>query len=223
MGYSGANGVYCLAKGFQHKHSYTGHRGTVYTADTNKDNIDDFKSLLAAEELLDYVHVVHGTIDEHLALYQGHIDMLAEDMDGSTRLETIDKALAANAPWVYVSENTLGVGANHAIKYDYGRMMKRHAALYNVDSNLNEVNGRAFSVFVRPELYKSLRSRYGTTPCPPNIPATDAKKIALNYRGWAARTHRLAKMHGYSVRCIWDIVTCDLGTLCDTSCNRTCS
>lgn len=221
MGYAGPNGVYCIAKGLEHKHRRTGVRGRVITADVNEENIARFRRLLRTEGLDGYVQVLQTPVGPRTLLHKGSVDMLAEDMDGSTPLETIDNALRFNAPRVYVSENTRGVGGNHAFKGDYARAQGvQNTVLINADSLLHGVVGRAFSVYVNPRLYAEIRKYYGDHKgCSSTFTPTDLEKLTLNYVGWGHTTSTLAERYRLSLRCVWDIVTCHQHTLCDADCN----
>lgn len=220
MGYAGANGVYCIARGLERKHKSTGVRGRVITADNNLGNIAKFRSLLRMEGLDGYVHVRHRSVGSTDLLYKGQIDLFVEDMDGSTPLETIDNVLRFDSPRVYMSENTRGIGANHATKADYARAGQGNAVVLNVDSGLYGVKGRAFSLFVNPHTYASIRRGYGDLGCTGQLSQSDQTEMIQDYVGWGWKTDRLSKRFNVTSRCVWDLVTCHLGTLCPDWCKH---
>ena len=55
LGFPGANGVYCLAKGFQHKYQETGILGQVVTAEIDDKRRNRFLRFLEKENLAQFV------------------------------------------------------------------------------------------------------------------------------------------------------------------------
>ena len=233
MGYPGANGVYCLAKGLQHKHQRTGVKGTIITADVNAKSVHRFQRLLRNEHLLQYVDVRHQDVNINSPIYRGKVDMFAEDMDGSTPLEMLDFVLQTCRPKVYVGENTRGIGANHAFKRDYGAEINTdHVAVRQADSLLDGVKGRGFSVYTRPYdmLFADIRSRHrqkdaasGLAGCLRPLTASEQHKLVDSYIGWGHETTSLAKHWNCSRESVWDLVTCASRTLCGSGCRERCS
>ena len=233
MGYPGANGVYCLAKGLERKFKRTGVKGTVITADTNGASVREFQALLRKEGLLQFVDVRHAPMDLTHPLYSGKVDLFAEDMDGATALEALDFVLKTCRPEVYHGENTKGIGSNHAFKADYGAEIGAdHVVEHQSDSKLDDMAGRGFSVFVKPYdmLFADIRARHrakdlaaahgtGTHQgCSKPLTEEQRLKLVTDYTGWGVATAKLAKEWKCTREHIWNIVTCQQRTLCAPSC-----
>lgn len=208
-GYPGPNGVFSVALGLRDKYIRTGVRGWVATAEYDDKAANESLAYLRLYGLERYVRMYRQPVPP--AVPVGPIDMLAEDMDGGTPLEVIDAALEKHKPWIMVSDETHGIGGNHAFKRDYQHMMpRRDIVVKNRPSEFSGITGRAFSVYTHPRQYRHIGTEYRAAhdkrPCP--------KIDAGGYIGWGVTTQKLARKHNTTEWCAWHAVTCAAHTLC---------
>ena len=167
MGFPGANGVYCLLKGLEHKFKKTGVKGKVITTEVNPEQYNAFLAFLKTEKLEEFIEIQNSMVQiDSPPLCDGKIDLFAEDADGGTPFAVHDNLFNKCDPTYYISENTGGIGANHAYKHDYqDTIPEDHIIIKDKESMMYDgecgrgcggVAGRKFSMYARPMAYSKI-------------------------------------------------------------------
>lgn len=199
--YSGA-AVYCIARGLAHKHRKTNVKGKVYSTEVNHMEYQKLQELLKKEGLSDYVEVKDGGVHgPDPPICKGAIDLFVEDITGGEPMLVMDKVLTSCSPTYYFSENTGGIGANHAYKHDYqDTIPEDHIVIKDRLSMLSGgkcgagcggLQGRRFSLYARPMPYDKVTHfqypRDGLLVFYANGPGLDHPKDQPQYRRRSGR------------------------------------